>query len=210
MNWRRGLLLAGIHLAVAGSLITWQESREWQYLHSDASPTQNPTLRLAAWQEEQGVGFDPCNGGFVCYGPRPQYYVVYSANIPVAAISGWNEPCPASWSLAGLMNARFGRYTRKGEASVAVSLCLLIFLQWFLIGSFPLIRPRQWWWEPGAFITLCTLTAFVLVLVPGIREIAPFVMLFALLAWLFWLCLLLWKGLKLGWRLTARRVANAQ
>jgi hypothetical protein len=145
MNWRRGLLLAGIHLAVAGTLIFWQESQNWQSLHGEVGAHETPTIRLAAWQEEPGFSIDPCNGGFVCYGPAPQYYVVYFANIPATAISGWDKPCPASWSLASLMNAGFGRYTRKGEAGVVVSLCLLIFLQWFLIVSSPLIRPRQWW-----------------------------------------------------------------
>jgi hypothetical protein len=164
---------------------------------------------LAAWQEEPGFSIDPCNGGFVCYGPAPQYYVVYFANIPATAISGWDKPCPASWSLASLMNAGFGRYTRKGEAGVVVSLCLLIFLQWFLIGSSPLIRPWQWWWEPGAFITLCAVVAFVLVLIPGLGALSRLPMLFALPAWVFWFCLLVWKGLRLGWRVVARRVARA-
>jgi hypothetical protein len=83
-------------------------------------------------------------------------------------------------------------------------LALLIAILWFLIGGFPLVRPRHWWWEPGAFITLCTLAAFVLVLIPGIRELSPFLMLFAVLAWLFWFGLLVWKALKLAWRLVGK------
>jgi hypothetical protein len=48
-----------------------------------------------------------------------------------------------------------------------------------------------------------------LVLIPGIRDLSPFLMLFAVVAWLFWFCLLVWKGLRLGWWLVARRVARA-
>jgi hypothetical protein len=198
MNWRRGLLLAGIHLAVAGTLILWQESRNWQYLHSDESPPQATTLRLAAWQEEQVVTFDPC--GFWRSIP-PQEIVVQIGELPAATLSGWGDECPATWTLYGVLHQGPAKDTLRERVIVAAAFGALIPIQWLAIGGFPMMKPRQWWWEPGAFITLCTVAAFVLVLIPGIGALSNFPMLFAALAWLFWLCLLVWKGLRLAWRL---------
>jgi len=93
--------------------------------------------------------------------------------------------------------------------SVAAGLGALIALQWFLIGGFPLIHPRQWWWEPGAFITVVTAAAFVLVVVPGIRETVPFLMLFAALAWLDWFGLVAWRSFRAGWLPAMQRFAHS-
>jgi hypothetical protein len=77
-------------------------------------------------------------------------------------------------------------------------------LQWFFVGGFPLSQPKRWWWEPAAFITVCSTAAFVLVLIPGIRELSQLPALLAGLGWVYWFGLLLWKSLRSGWRLVRR------
>jgi hypothetical protein len=111
--------------------------------------------------------------------------------------------------LESVAEKHYGR-TRKSEVVILTILCAGVAFQWFLVGGFPLIRPRRWWWEPGAFITLCTVAAFALVLIPGVGTLSRLPMPFALLAWLFWFGLLVWKGLRLGWRLAARGMARAR
>jgi hypothetical protein len=80
---------------------------------------------------------------------------------------------------------------------------LLIAVQWTLVGGLPLIRPRRWWLEPGAFITICAVPAFVFVLIPPVEEAALFPASFAALAWLWWFGLLVWKTVRFGWSLLA-------
>jgi hypothetical protein len=75
---------------------------------------------------------------------------------------------------------------------------MLIPIQWLLIGGFPLIHPRNWWAEPGAFITLWTLLAAVLVLVSD--WLYEFPLLFAAITWFWWFALLLLKPLRFLWR----------
>ena len=103
----------------------------------------------------------------------------------------------------------FGRNAWQTEAGTAVGLCALVFVQWLLVGGFPLILPRRWWWEPGAMITIFTLITFAMVLIPGVREVSEFAAFFALLAWLWWFGLLVWTGLRSGWRLIRRTKPQA-
>jgi hypothetical protein len=225
MNWRRGLLLAGIHLALAVPLILMMEARNAEFLRDrsegaaqaqreDASKTPAPAEQAPNQEDsaQESVTFtlDPCTM-WVNY--PPQDYVVQFANLPAFVLTQWRVPCPSPWSLSGILGA--GSTWPQTPLSLAwqkqvdLGLALLVAIQWFFIGGFPLIRPRQWWWEPGAFITLCAVVAFVLVLIPGLGALSRLPMLFALPAWVFWFCLLVWKGLRLGWRVVARRVARA-
>jgi hypothetical protein len=207
MNWRRGLLLAGIHLAMGGTLVVWQEVRDWSRQIGHSSPKTTAPLRLTAWQEtEQAVPFDPCNGGYVCYWVTPQFQVVSAADFPVEGITGWFLPCPAPWSVAGILHRGYRNESSRSVALlVAASFCALVPIQWFLIGAFPLTRPRWWWLEPGAIITIWTVVAFVMVLFPGARDLPQFPLIFAELGWLYWVGLLVWKGLRSGWRLIVRK-----
>jgi len=208
MNWRRGFLLAGIHLAVAGTLIVWQESRNWSDLRCQTSSPRTATLRLAAWQEEApAIEFDPCK---MWESVPPQREIVGLGELPAAVVSGWLDECPASWTLAGRLRAGSGRKTGHTELRVLAGLCGLIALQWSLVGGFPLIHPRRWWWEPGAFITLWTLVAFVIVLIPGIRDFASWIMLFALIGWLYWFVLLIWMSGRACWRLVLHRLGHTR
>lgn len=219
-------MLAGIHLAVVVPLILMTEVRDAQFLRDRAESTaeaqrEEASKALAsaspapakedAEQEAVTVNFSPC--AMWTHYP-PQDYVVQFANLPAFVLTQWRVPCPSRWSLSGMLGAGSTwpqtPLSLVWQKQVDLGLALLIAIQWFLVGGFPLIRPRRWWWEPGAFITLCTVAAFVLVLIPGIGALSKLPMLFALPAWLFWFGLLVWKGLRLGWRLAARRMSHAR
>ena len=74
------------------------------------------------------------------------------------------------------------RDSRRNEVESSIGLCGLIALQWILVGGFPLIHPRRWFWEPGALMTICTCTGILA--------------LFAAFLWLFWFILLAWRLLQ--------------
>jgi hypothetical protein len=94
----------------------------------------------------------------------------------------------------------------KAMRRVDVALCILIVVQWLIIGSLPLIQPRRWWAEPGAFITTCTAIAACIALVPAIDGVARLPALIALFVWLLWFGLLAWKFLRFAWQSTVARV----
>ena len=183
MRWQRGLVLAGIHLAVCVPLILWEESRIWDYVRSQENWRPHPAPVVQPGDGET-VGFNPCSMWY--HMSLPQRIIVLG-ELPVAAISGWGEPCPSAWSLAGLVGMSWpNRDSRRKEVESSIGLCGLIALQWLLVGGFPLIHPRRWFWEPGALITICSCTGILALF-------APFL-------WLFWLILLLWRLLQGGFR----------
>jgi hypothetical protein len=150
------------------------------------------------------ISFNPCaEGGFVDGPISPQDEVAGLANMPVALLTGWHEPCTTPGLLGSAVEKRLHR-TRISEIVILTILCSLVALQWFLVGGFPLIQPRRWWLEPGAFITICTLVGAALALIPYVGNVAAIPALLAALAWLWWFGLLVWKPLRWGWR-TARR-----
>jgi hypothetical protein len=208
MNWRRGLLLAGIHLAVAGSLIFWQDANDW---HSLSVHPVRPFVGTRITEPiPNGNGmmieFDPCKLHWRSTSFRES--VVLLANLPVSPLLGWKVTCPKKWTLAGAVESRSGGRSRSTEIVVSIGFCAMIALLWFIVGSFPLSPQVEWWWEPGAFITICTLIAFGLVVIPATQDLSCYLMVFAALAWLFWFCLLVWKWLSLSWQLAARRVTH--
>jgi len=153
------------------------------------------------------ISINLCDEGGGFYGSPPQAMISGLANLPVMLLTGWHTPCRFTISpLDSVIEKRFHR-TRISEVMILTILCALVAVQWFLVGGFPLIRPRRWWWEPGAFITLCTLSAYVLVLIPIIEALAKIPAYFAGLAWLWWFGLLVWKTLRSGWLLTRRGVS---
>jgi hypothetical protein len=105
MNWRRGLSLAGINLAVALPMVALLAIKDTQLLR-DRKPTSDTgdTASIASlpefpasqskedsMQEAQTVSFSPCN----LWGrPDVQESVVQAGNLPVAlALSGvWRVP----------------------------------------------------------------------------------------------------------------------
>lgn len=76
----------------------------------------------------------------------------------------------------------------------------MIALQWFLVGAFPLSQPRNWWAEPGAFITVCTVIAFGILLIRPINDLARLPARLAMFAWFWWFALLVWKSIRFTWR----------
>jgi hypothetical protein len=204
MNWRRGLLLAGINLAVTGSLLVWVESEYWRYIPS------KPVLQRPVETETMGpdgeitISFHICDEGSDWFGHMsPREKLVGYENIPVVLLSGWHIPCSSGGTVTSMIEKRLHR-TRISEIVILAILCTLVAIQWFLVGGFPLIRPRRWWWEPGAFITLGILAALPFAFIRVIDPVAIILAFFAGLAWLWWFGLLVWKTLRSGWRLVRR------
>jgi hypothetical protein len=220
MNWSRGVLLAGIHLAVAVPLILFMEARDAQFVRdreesiaaaasaaaAKSAGQLNPVPgQASAEQEGETVSFDPC-GMWVHYSVQEE--IIQLVNIPANALTQWREDCPTRWSLSGMLHG-VGWQERTpswmaAQRRVAWGLFVLIALQWILVGGFPLVQTRRIWAEPGAFITACALAAFGLVAIPTLSEVARLPSLMAGLAWFWWFGLLVWKTLRSGWRLVSR------
>jgi len=182
-QWRRGLVLAGIHLVICVPLIVWGESRIWDWVRTQETwrPHGEPVVQS---EDGETVSFSPCG---MWYHMSLQQRIIVMGELPAAAVSRWGEPCPPVWSLAGWLGAGWPTTdSRRNEVLSSIGLCSLIALQWILVGGFPLIHPRSWFWEPGALITICTCTGIL-------ASFAP-------LIWLFWFILLVWKLLQGGYR----------
>jgi hypothetical protein len=218
MNWRRGLLLAGIHLAVAVPLIVMLEARDEASMREDSDDhappawiASDPVLKDApSGDEGQTVTFDPCSI-WAHYATEEQ--VAWFANLPAMTLSGWRQLCPPRWTLAGRLNVGYSWVPTPSALAEAREVDwgfgLLVAAQWILVGAFPLIRPKRWWAEPGAFITCCTVVGFALVLIRPIEGLARLPVSFAVIAWFWWFGLLVWKTACLAWRMIAQRPAAA-
>jgi hypothetical protein len=191
---RRGLVLAGIHLLICVPLIVWEQASRWDWVRSHENlpplelahpvPPSPPPDAVKQADEGETVSFSPC--GMWRHIPWQERVIVFG-ELPVAAFSQWGELCPPVWSLAGLVGVGWpNRDSRRKELVFSICLCSLIALQWILVGGFPLIHPRKWYWEPGALITICTATGIL-------AGFAPFI-------WLFWFVLLAWRLLQGGYR----------
>jgi len=219
MNWRRGPLLAGINLVAAIPLIMMLEARDAQYVREreesyvpatrspvfKAPPYLPPHAKLIAAQDEQTITFNPC-GLWVHY--PPQMRAVTFGNLPAATSAEWREVCPQGWSLSGMLqgNAGFGltRSNLAAQKKVDIGLCVLIALQWFLVGAFPLRQTKKWWAEPGAFITACTVIGACFALIRSVEGAAEVPALVAAFAWFWWFGLLIWVLVHSAWRKVAQ------
>jgi hypothetical protein len=90
----------------------------------------------------------------------------------------------------------------KAMRRVDFALCLMIALQWVLIGGFPLRQSGRWWDEPGAFITTNNFIAAYIAIIPVIDVLARLPTLIALVGWVWWLGLILWRIGRLAWQST--------
>jgi len=217
MNWRRGILLAGIHLAVAVPLIVMLEVRDEGYMREAradyAPPKQSnepPQNGTSSEGEGQTVTINPCN--LWDHNP-PEPEIAQFVNLPAMAISGWQQVCPPRWTLAGKLNVGYSWWPSPSTISSRREVCwgfgLLIAVQWILVGAFPLVRPKRWWREPGAFITCCAVIGFGLVLIRPIADFARIPAVLAAFAWLWWFGLLVWKCAGSVWRFISRGRAMA-
>jgi hypothetical protein len=218
MNWRRGLLLAGIHLAVAVPLIVMLEARDEAYMREHYGPprraAEGPAPTSASSGEEgQTIALDIIDLCKMSVHYPPEQRVPTSVELPAAIISGWQQVCPPRWTLAGGLNVGYSWLqspsTIPSRRKVDWGFGLLVAIQWFLVGGFPLTRPKRRWLEPGAFITICAVLAFGLVLISPIRELSLLPASSAVLAWFWWFGLLLWKCARSGLRFIASRRATA-
>jgi hypothetical protein len=226
MKWRRGILLAAVNLAVAAPMILLMEARDLKYAltpeeimakASKNEPPGPPELSTpedhpaSPEQAEQTVSFDPC--GMVGRHYPARVVVLQGADMPSLVLTGWDDECPPHWSLAGRLR---GKVTWpptplwiETQRVIDVGLCLLITVQWFFIGAFPLGRTQKWWADPGSFITVCAVLAGVVAVIPFVDGIARLPALIAMFAWFWWFGLLVWKAVQLGWRMATGRALSA-
>ena len=95
MNWRRGLLLAGINLAVAMPLVLWAESmdaafmRDREHYAPKAAAVGSPTAESDEGSNAQteSVSFDPCH---MIVELSTQERVLIGANKSSLPVSGFN------------------------------------------------------------------------------------------------------------------------
>lgn len=221
MNWRRGLLLAGINLAVAIPMILMMEARDQKYaltqeeimskaarkdppLPPELPATESHQASPEQAEEMMSVGFDPCT--------MPTRYpvqvvVVQASEMPSLVLSGWQSECPPPWSLAGRLHGKVTwpptPFWMETQRIIDAGLCLFVAVQWFLMGGFPLVRPRHWWAEPAAFITACAVVAGAVAMLPVVDDVARLPALIAFFAYPWWFGLLIWRTLQFGWRVTS-------
>ena len=201
MNWRRGLLFAGINLAVAIPMILILEARDQkcaltpeEIMEKTARedvprppepPIQKPD-KASSEQAEEAVSFNPCE---IWAHYSAQEVVLQAADIPAVVLAGWGSVCPPHWSLAGrLREKRTWPPTplwMETQRKIDAGLCLFIAMQWFFMGGFPLARDQKWWAEPGALITTCAVLAGAVALIPVVDGIARLPALIAMLAYLW-------------------------
>jgi len=194
-------------LAVTASLMVWQETRAWRYIPSKPDLQRPVETKTTGRDGEITISFHFCDEGSDWFGHMsPQEKIVGFENLPVVLLSGWHIPCSSGGTVTSMVEKRLHR-TRTSEVVILTILRALVAVQWFLVGGFPLIRPRRWWWEPGAFITLCILAALPIAFIRVIEPVALILAFFAGLAWFWWFGLLIWKMLRGGWRLMAHRMA---
>lgn len=161
---------------------------------SPSTRIESPTRpRLVRVQEDQAVGFDPCE---IWANYPPQQELVVSGNIPVEFLAQWQIECPPAWSIEGrIVGTRSIRLTHAGlvlRRRADLAFLALIAVEWLLIGAFPLRQAARFYGEPGSFITACTLLGSALALIRPIDALARLPALCAAFGWLWWIGLLLW------------------
>ena len=226
MNVRRGWALAGIHLVIATGMFVWNESPFWHMFRAGDVSSRGALQRIA-WQEDGGIAFNPCApGGWIDRQNSPMETIM-AAQIGFLGFAGAGHvPCSSESGIERLIESGLGARTKRSEAVIGVVTCVAIAIQWLLVGGFPLVRPRHWWLEPGTFITACTCLGTALLCADGLFLLARrdalsdpgliigigvyrLVLLPALVMWLVWFGLLLWRAASAILRLVrARSHAN--
>jgi hypothetical protein len=207
MNWRRGVVLAAVHLAMAALVIVRTEADYWPDIRSERVRVPVVLPPSATTEEAMEANFYPCDEGGIFDRPAlPEQIIVGAANMPAVLLVGWHEPCAQPSALDTAVEKRYGR-TRRAEVLILTIQCVALVVWWFLVGGYPLARPKRWWLEPGAFITACTLPATLASLLipvawdlrfPFVEGAATVPAVVAMLAWLWWLGLVVWKAIRFG------------
>ncbi|KAA6463337.1 hypothetical protein DYQ86_08495 [Acidobacteria bacterium AB60] len=214
MNWARGLKFAGIHVVIAIPLIASKEIPRWETekTHSEVG---HDSLVLAGFQEEPStVEFSPACEEWRSYSSAEKLLAV--SETPALIVSGWNNECPPSWTIAGMVGIDMKHRSLTQRSESGFGLCSLIALQWVLLAGFPLVKPRRRWLEPGVANTFLTLIAIPLLLLVDATEWSSFgdvrsvavavgfpallVLLLIFSTWLAWLGLIAERLVRFGWR----------
>jgi hypothetical protein len=184
-------LLAGINLAIALPPLVWQEKTYWRFTQA-ANSGSSASMRLVrvSFQEEMTIPFNPCDWFDLRNQPME---VTAFANLPAAVLTGWYDPCLVKTRLGRAVARVFGTRNHRAEIARCLALSACIFVEWTLVGGFPLVHPRRWWLEPGAVITLCAIVGILLSLLPYEHAFARTPEMVAGLAWLCWSGLLVWR-----------------
>jgi hypothetical protein len=228
MNLRRGLIFAAIHTVIFTGMYVWNEAPYWHMFRAGEWPP-NAVLQNAALQEDGGeIAFNPCGPGTFWDRQTSQMETVMAPQIGFLGFAGFGHvPCSSESGIEKFIEARLGSRTKRSEACIGLVTCVAVAMQWLLVGGVPVVRPRRWWLEPGAFITACVCIGAGLLcadellllarripdsdvgLVLGVG-IYRLVVLPALLMWLAWLGLSVWRFACAGWTLLRRppRVAD--
>jgi len=222
MNVRRGLIFATIHLVIFGAMFVWNEEPYWHVFRSGDWPP-SAVLQKAAWQEEGGIEFSPCGPGAFWDRQSSQMETVMTSQIGFLGFAGvGHAPCLSESGIERFIEAQLGARTKRSEAGIGIVTSALVAIQWLLVGGFPLLRPRRWWLEPGVFITICVCLAAALLCIDGLVLLARrnplsdaylffgvgiyrLIVLPALLMWLVWLALLVWRLARGGWNIIRLR-----
>jgi hypothetical protein len=209
MNWRRGVVLAAIHLTVAAVVIVRTEADYWPNIRSERVRVPVVIPPSATAEEAAFANFFPCDeGGIIDRAFAPREMVISAANMPVVLLVGWHEPCAQPSTLDNVVEKRYGR-TRRAEVLILTIQCAAFVVWWLIVGGFPLVRPRRWWLEPGAFVTACTIPVALASLlipdgfafrVPILHPAAMIPAVIAMVAWLWWFGLLIWKTFRSAFR----------
>jgi len=94
MNWRRGVALASIHLAMAALVIFRTEAGYWPAIRSERVRVAVALPPSATAAELMESNFHPCDeGGIIDRPASPGDIVVGAANMPPILLVGWHEPC---------------------------------------------------------------------------------------------------------------------
>jgi hypothetical protein len=209
MNWHRGLLLAGIHLCIAVPLIVWLAANDATYVrdHSNSQQRLIDAPGVPTGHEGKTISVGPCRTIWVdC---PAQITIVRLANFPAFVLTYWRSERPAPWSLAGVLHADSPwpptPSSVAAQKRVDLGLIILIAVQWFLVGGFPLVRPRRWWWEPGIVVTIGTVLSGLSALTPNHWDdsLATGPVVVGWFAWFWLLGLLIWKTVRAGRRKSA-------
>jgi hypothetical protein len=122
MNWRRGLLLAGIHLAIVGFAA---------YIYEDID-AQMPRHGI---DEGEPIMDGPCPIMWVDYSPF--MIAVSTANFSAFTVTGWRYECPGPRTISGILHANGWEHPAASittERNVDFIFCGLVAIQWFVIG----------------------------------------------------------------------------
>jgi hypothetical protein len=202
MQVRRGLIFVAIHLAIAIPIIVSLEAANSNAISERYRP--KAKLILASQETGETVTFDLCTLTDVFNNKET---VIVLTN-PLASIpTGWGVPCPAHWTAAGALGLKWPFSPRYAPAQRKVDLLfvLLIALQWFLIGSFPLRPSARILAQPDWFITITSAVAAAIVWIHPIQGFSRLPALLAFCGWLWFVGLLLWRTLKRVGRFFASR-----